>query len=155
MRGRCSWILALGALAILVAGCGGSSRLTKAQYEKRVQADGKALTKATSSLGASTTSLAALKTAVTSAHAGLEAAANDLESLKPPKEAEADNKAFVAAIRDIEAQFTALAKAADKGDMNAVIATVQKLSASKAIKAAQVAAADLSKKGYKLGALGA
>ncbi len=64
------------------------------------------------------------------------------------------NATFVTALRAIDKQLGALKAAADKGDMNAVLATVQGLSSSKEIAAAQTAAAKLKKLGYNLGVLG-
>jgi len=150
---RCTVALAaVGAMALL-AGCGGgSSRLTKAQYEQRVQKDAAALTKATSGIGTSTSSFSDLQKVVTSAQSGIEAAAKDLESLKPPQEAENANKAFVAALRAIESDFKAMATALKKHDLTKIVALVQQLGGSKEVAAAKRAAADLAKKGYHLGA---
>lgn len=151
--------LAILAVAALVAGCGGgggggSKALTKAQYEQRVQADGKSLEQAITAISSNTTSLAGLKSAVTKAQAGLKKAASDLESLTPPAEAVQANATFVTALRAIDKQLAALKAAADKGDMSAVLASVQGLSASKEIAAAQAAATKLKKLGYNLGVLG-
>ncbi|HKI91198.1 MAG TPA: hypothetical protein VJ986_02760 [Gaiellaceae bacterium] len=152
--------LAILAVAALVAGCGGggggggSKALTKAQYEQRVQADGKSLEQAITAISSNMTSLAELKSAVAKAQTGLKKAANDLESLTPPKEAEQANATFVTALRAIDKQLGALKTAADKGDMAAVLATVQGLATSKEAIAAQKAAASLKKLGYDLGVLG-
>ena len=152
---RLTAALAVGAVAALAAGCGGgSSRLSKAQYEQRVQADGKALTEVTSAISANLTSIAQLKTAVANARTALKKAANDLESLKPPVEAEAANAAFVKALREIETDLGAIADAVSKGDMATVMAAVGKLGSSPAVKSAETAAAQLKKLGYQLGALG-
>lgn len=157
MRGR-RWlvVLALVGAAALIAGCGGGgggSTLSKAQYEQQVQASGKALEKALSAMG-STASMESLGTGIASARDGLKKAAADLESLKPPKEAEAANKAFVAALRAVEAELGTMQEALKKKDMAALATAAQKLSTSKEIAAAQKAAAELKKKGYELGALG-
>ena len=148
------------AAALLAAGsacgCGGSGggRLSKAQYEQRVQTDGKALTRAIAAVGSNTASFSRLKAAVTSAEKGVRAAADDLESLTPPAEAATANTAFVTALRAIAVQLRALERAADKRDLPGVVAIVQKLAASKEIAAARTAAADLKRQGYRLGALG-
>lgn len=148
--------LAVTAAAALLAGCGGgggSARLTKAQYEQRVQADAKALTTATAGLS-NMTSVSDVTKLVSSAQASLEKAASDLESLKPPQEAESANKAFVAALRELKKDFADIATAFKSGDITKVTAVVQRLGSSKTVAAAKKAAVELEKKGYKLGAFG-
>ena len=155
-RRRVTVALAVAAVAGLAAGCGGggSARLTKAQYEQRVQVDGKALTQATSAISSDVTSPTSLKTALANAQKAIGKAADDLDSLKPPAEAEAANAAFVKALRAIDTELGQIGDALAKGDMTAVLADVEKLGSSKEVAAAKAAAASLTKLGYKLGALG-
>jgi len=155
-RRRVAATLAVAAVAGLAAGCGGggSARLTKAQYEQRVQTDGKALTQVTSAISSGVTSPASLKTALANAQKAIGKAADDLGSLAPPVEAEAANAAFVKALRAIDSQLGQIGDALAKGDMTAVLADVEKLGSSREVAAAKAAAKQLKALGYKLGALG-
>ncbi len=145
------------ALAVaLVAGCGGSSRLSKTQYQQKLQADGKAVQKTITALsgGASAGSLATIVKRVDSAEAAVKSAADDLGSLKPPADAAADNATIVTALRTIQSGLERLKKAASSGDF----ATAQKVGASietsPQVKAAEKATADLKAKGYTIGVFG-
>jgi hypothetical protein len=143
----------LAALA-LVAGCGGgSSRVTKAEFEQHIQSDGKALQKVIANLGAAK-SLTELATQVGGAEKAVKAAADDLESLKPPADAEEPTKTIVKALRSIDVQLKQLEQAAKDNDLIAVQKTAQAIQSSPDIAAAQKAANELKKKGYKIGVLG-
>jgi hypothetical protein len=144
--------LALLALAgVVLAGCGGSSSLSKSAYEQRVQADGKTVqTSVTALTKTPPKTLAQLATRVDAAEAVVKKAADDLESLKAPSDAVADNAAIVAAFRAIQA---ALEKV--KADPTAATTIVGRLESSPQLKAAEKATADLKQKGYKVGAFGA
>ena len=144
--------LALLALAgVLLAGCGGSSRLSKSAYEQRVQADGKAVqTSVTALTKTPPKTLAQLATRVDAAAAVVKTAADDLASLKAPSDAVADNAAIVAALRAIQ---TGLEKV--KTDPTAAATIVGQLESSPQLKTAEKATADLKQKGYKVGVIGA
>jgi hypothetical protein len=143
----------LAALA-LVAGCGGgSSRLTKAEYEQHIQKDGTALQKAVAKLGAAK-SLTELATQVGAAETAVKAAADDLDSVKPPADAETPTTTIVKALRSVDAQLKLLAQAANDKDLIAVQKTAQAIQKSPEIAAAQKAANDLKQKGYKIGVIG-
>ena len=144
--------LALLALAgVLLAGCGGSSRLSKLAYEQRVQADGKAVqTSVTALTKTPPKTLAQLATRVDAAAAVVKTAADDLASLKAPSDAVADNAAIVAALRAIQ---TGLEKV--KTDPTAAATIVGQLESSPQLKTAEKATADLKQKGYKVGVIGA
>ena len=145
----------LAAALLLVAGCGGGgSTLSKSQYEKRIQADGQAVQTAVKAVSAATTSLSALAKQVDSAEAAVKKAADDLDSLTPPKDAAADNAKIVAGLRAIGKGLDALKRAAKKGSASDVQAAALSLSDSPEIRAAQRAATDLKKKGYSIGVIG-
>jgi uncharacterized lipoprotein NlpE involved in copper resistance len=131
--------LALLALAgVLLAGCGGSSHLSKAAYEQRLQADGNAVQKTVAALTKSTpSSLAQFAQRVDAAE-------------KAVKNAGDDNKALVAAFRAIQAALERV-----KANPAGAQAIVTKLEASPTLKAAERATADLKRKGYKVGVIGA
>ena len=136
---------------ILLAGCGGSGRLSKAAYEQKLQADGNAVQSAVTALTkTATTSVAQFATKVDAAEAAVKKAADDLDSVKPPSDADADNKAIVAGLRRIQ---TGLEQVKKSPTTAAVI--VGQIESSPEIKAATKATADLKSKGYKVGVIGA
>ena len=136
---------------LVLAGCGGSSRLSKAAYEQKLQADGNAVQSAVTALTkTATTSVAQFATKVDAAEAAVKKAADDLDSIKPPSDAEADNAAIVAALRRIQ---TGLEQVKKSPTTAAVI--VGQIESSPQLKAAVKATADLKKKGYKVGVIGA
>ena len=144
--------LALLALAgVVLAGCGGSSRLSKSAYEQRVQLDGKTVqTSVTALTKTPPKTLAQLATRVDAAEAVVKTAADDLASLKAPSDAVADNAAIVAALRAIQVGLEKV-----KTDPTAAATIVGKLESSPQLKAAEKATADLKQKGYKVGVIGA
>jgi hypothetical protein len=148
--------LALLALAgLVVAGCGGSGRLSKADYEKKLQTDGKAVQASVTALTKTNpATLAELATRVDKAEAAVKKAADDLDSIKPPADAETDNAAIVTALRKIQSGLEALKKAASTGDPTAAQKAAAEIESSPQLKAAQKATADLKRKGYKVGVIG-
>ena len=154
MQPKCAGFVAVVVLAALAAGCGGSSRLSKAQYEQKIQADGKAVQEVATALNSSGGSLSTFAAKVAAAEKAVKAAADDLGSVKAPADAADDNTKIVAALRTIDAQLTKLAQAAKAGDRSAVQQVGLALLHSPEIQAAQAAATDLKAKGYKIGVLG-
>lgn len=144
--------LALLAVAgLLLAGCGGSGRLSKSAYQQHLQTDGKTVQASITALTkVSPTSLAQFATRVDAAEVAVKKAADDLGSLKPPSDAAADNAAIVTAFRAIQ---TALERV--KANPTAAAAIVSTLQASPELKAAEKATTDLTSKGYNVGVIGA
>ena len=142
--------------AALLAACGGSGRMSKEQYQQRLQTDGKALQQAVTALtgGSSVTSLAQLATQVDAAEAKVKKAADDLSSVKAPNDAEVDNTAIVAALRAIQTGLENVKKTATSGDTAAVQKAAAAIETSPHVKAAEKAVGDLKAKGYKVGVLG-
>jgi hypothetical protein len=144
-------LVLLAVVGVLLAGCGGSGRLSKAAYEQKLQADGNAVQSAVTVLTkTATTSVAQFAQRVDTAEAAVKKAADDLDSAKPPSDAEADNTAIVAALRRIQ---TGLEQVKTSPTTAAVI--VGQIESSPELKAAEKATADLKKKGYKVGVIGA
>jgi multidrug efflux pump subunit AcrA (membrane-fusion protein) len=141
---------------VLVAGCGGSSspRLTKAQYEAKIQADGKAVQDAVDKISSDIPTIKSIAKEVAVAEAEAKKAADDLDAANPPKEVAADNDKLVSAMRAIDVQLVQLAKAAKDGDAVAAQQAVNGLQLSPEVKAGQVAIDDMKKQGYKVGVLG-
>ena len=145
----------LVAALALVAGCGGgSSRLSKAEFEQHIQADGKAVQQAVTKISGNPSSLGALAKQVAAAEGAVKAAADDLESVKPPADAEQETKTIVSALRTIDVQLQKLEQAAKKNDPVAAAAAGSAIQHSPEIAAAQKAANSLKKKGYKIGVIG-
>jgi hypothetical protein len=141
--------------AVVLAACGGSSRLSKPAYEQKLQADGKSVQKSITALKTTTPStLAQLARRVDGTEASVKQAADDLDSIEPPVDAVADNAAIVAALRTIQSGLERLKKAAATGDPAAAQKIAGQLSSAPQIKAAQKATTDLKKKGYKVGVIG-
>jgi hypothetical protein len=140
----------------LLAGCGGSSRLSMADYQKHLQNDGKPVESAVKALtsGANITSLAQFATKADAAEAAVKNAADDLGSIKPPKDAEADNAAIVTGLHAIQSGLEKLKKVAASGSAAAVLAAAASLESSPELKDAGKAITDLKQKGYKVGFLG-
>ena len=154
MNGKRASLLAAVAAALLVAGCGGSGRLSKTEYEQRIQTDGRDAQKAVTKAAASVTDPASLAREIAVAQQAVKKAADDLDDAKPPKEAEADNDAIVTGLRTLEAELGKLQTAAKKRDIPALQAAASALQNAPEIKAAQRAADDLKKKGYRVGVIG-
>lgn len=125
-------------------------------YETHLQNDGKPVQKTVTALtnAANLTSLAAFATKADAAEAAVKSAADDLDSIKPPSDAEADNTAVVAALRSIQTGLEKLKKVAATGNAAAVLAAAGSLENSPQLKAAQKAVTDLKQKGYTVGFLG-
>jgi hypothetical protein len=139
----------------LLAGCGGGrgdgGRLSKAQFEQRIKADGAAVEKAVAKIQLGSGSLGKQ---IGAAERAVKAAADDLAAAKPPADAEPDVKAIVRGLRTIDAQLMKLERAAKNGDALAAQAAAKAIQGAPAVRAAQKAAADLKKKGYDIGAIG-
>ena len=135
---------------VLVAGCGGSSRMSKASYEQTLQTDGKAVQSALTSLSKSPpTTLAQLTKRIDTIETVVKKMADDLSSLKPPAEADADNTAIVAGLRRIQSGAEKV-----KSNPAAAPTIVTAIQNSPQLKAADKAIADLKSTGYKVGVLG-
>lgn len=134
----------------VLAGCGGTSRLSKAAYEQKLQNDGKAVQSQLASLSKSPPkTLAQLATRVDAIEAVVKKMADDLSSIKPPSDAEADNAAIVAGLQRIESGAEQVK--ANPGAAQAIVANIEK---SPQVKAANKAVADLKAKGYQVGVIG-
>jgi hypothetical protein len=155
MYAKRTGLAAVVVLAALAAGCGGgSSRLSKAQYEQKIQADGKAVQQAATAITSSGGSMQKLAVQVAAAEKAAKVAAGDLGGVKPPADIADDNTKIVAALRTIDAQLTKLEQAAKAGDVTAVQQAALALQSSPEIKAAEDAAKDMKAKGYKIGVIG-
>jgi hypothetical protein len=156
-RGRGVKVAALlaGALVLLGAtGCGGSSRLSKSAYEKKVRADGRDIKSAFQVLSSNKlSSLDQMAHQIGKGQDELRKAADDLNGVKPPKDVESDNKKLVKGLRGLADDLEGLKKGAAEGNPKKVQQAAAKLQSSSALKEAQAATSDMKKKGYKIGEL--
>ena len=154
-------LAALG-LALAAAGCGGGGgnggggggRLSKSEYEARIQNDGQELKDAFAPLSKPPSSLAALADQIKKSQDTVRDVASDLDSVTPPEEVEHDNDVLVEGLRRLANGLEPLRKGAAKGDTKAVQKAVVDLQSSTSLKDAQKATEDMKKKGYKIGTLG-
>jgi soluble cytochrome b562 len=148
--------LAAVALALLAAGCGGGggSRLSKSQYETRIQKDGNDIRNVFTPLNSAPKSLKQLAAELKAGEDKLRQAADDLAKDTPPKDVEADNTALVRGLRKLADELETLRTAAAKGDPKLVQTALGQLKGSHALVDAQQATNDMKKKGYTLGTLG-
>jgi len=134
---------------VLLAGCGGSGRMSKSAYEQKLQSDVVSAQASVTALAKTTpTSLADLAKRIDAAETTVRNAADNLDSLKPPSDASADNDAIVAALRRIEKGLEQV-----KSDPTGAQSIVAAIEGSPDVKAAEKAIADLKKKGYKIPAI--
>ena len=143
--------LALGALA---GGCGGSGRLSKTQYEARVQRDGNRIQNAFLPLGTPPRSLRTFARNIERGQDELRRAADDLADLKPPKEVERANRLLVRGLRTLVAKLEPLRRAAATGDQQVFQKAATSFRRSQPLREINDAAQAMKKRGYKLGTVG-
>jgi hypothetical protein len=155
MQAKLSGVLFAAALAAIVAGCGGSGRvshahrLSKAQYRRKIQADNRFLTKLGPTLTCSRCSATELVKRIDTFGAAATKAADDLDATTPPKDAEPDNVKIVAGLRALPGLLEEVKKVLTSG--GDPLQAMSDFQNSPKLKAADKAYADLEKKGYKLG----
>lgn len=141
---------------LVLAGCGGgSSRLSQQEYEQHLHRDALLTVKAiTNSSTAAQGGRAAYARRVALAQQDLRRAADDLESITPPQDAEGDTATIVAAMRFLETQLGKLRHAATTQSSAEAKAVSTAIASSEELKALQRSLADLRRKGYDVGAFG-
>jgi hypothetical protein len=150
---RAGQAAALGAaLALALAGCGGESRLSKAEYERALVAEGKTLKSAAGAINVDSRS--ELKRRIGDLHRQLDKAAETIGGLKPPENAEADNRKIAAGLRRLADDFGRMERAAKADDSARVQQIAQQIVAAPEIADLMAATKDLKAKGYEVGSLG-
>jgi hypothetical protein len=148
-------IAALLIVVVPVAGCGGggTSRLSKSEYEQKIKTEGKTLQSAFTALDLNRNkNLKELASKVGKLQTKLEHAADDFDKLNPPKDAVADNKKIAQTLHKFADIFGELKSAANAGDRQKLAAAQSKLLAASQVGAR--ATQDLKQKGYDVGVLG-
>jgi sugar-specific transcriptional regulator TrmB len=141
------------ALALLATGCGGGGgRLSKQEYEQKLQAAAKAVADATTPVTRADTK-EKFKDAVAAFQEALENAADELDKGEPPEDVENANARLVAGFRRISDQFDAVAAAADRS-LDAAVKKGQELNRGPAAREAAQALLEIQRRGYSTGSFG-
>jgi len=155
MRQALSAAILAAALALGLAACGGDGRLSKSEYEQKLQSQGEALTSAFKGIDLGNSgNLKEIGAKIGSLQAQLEQAAKAIDDLNPPEDAEADNRRIAAALHKFANEFGRMKKAAQSGDPQQMQAIEREISSAREVRDAQEATRDLKAKGYKVGSLG-
>lgn len=142
------------ALALVAAGCGGGGRLSKAQYQARIQKDAQQIQEGFLPLGQPASSLRGFAKDVGSGQEKLRSVADDLASIKPPKEIDHDNQVLVRGLRKLDSKLEPLRRVAATGNTAAMRKAVRAFRSSRPLQEIQEATEAMKKKGYELGTLG-
>jgi hypothetical protein len=154
MRGRKLCVLA--AVALVAAGCGGGGGggpLSKADYQRKMQAEAQRLADALQSANlAAAKNLKEFAQRIGSVKDDIAKAADDVDALDPPSEAAADTQTIADVLHRYVALVDQIQKAAGKNDLAGVRQFIQQLQAEG--RAVQPAVRDLKTKGYDVGQFG-
>lgn len=143
----------LTAMVVLVlAGCGGGGRLSKAEYQQKLQEEGKAINEAGKPLQRAKTKEAFVDGA-TRVQDALDQAGDDLGGVTPPQEVENANDRLVEALHGLADEFDGIKAAAAQSLAKARQAGAG-LSRSKASSEARDAILEIERRGYDAGQLG-
>ena len=117
--------VAVVAFAVVLAACGGPDRLTRSQYEQRVNRIGQNLsTTLTNTFNSpKLTGAGSLKEAADVLRAGqrsIRIAADQLGRLNPPSQIEDVHEQLTKGFRDFDTAFGTFAQATEKGDLAAI-----------------------------------
>jgi hypothetical protein len=156
MRHRGLATLAAAMIGLVAAGCGsggGGDRISKAQYEQHFRSDSQAISEGIKPLTTKPSSLKQLSDELKVGEKRLHEAADDLDSIKPPKDIEKDNDTIVKGLDKFADELESFRKAAEKQDVKLLQQTFAELQGSHALVNVRDATEDMKKKGYKLGTL--
>ncbi|HEY3542121.1 MAG TPA: hypothetical protein VGK79_06230 [Gaiellaceae bacterium] len=140
---------------LLVAGCGGSGRMSRKDFEQHLKRDAVLASRAAANAAtAAGNSMQVYARRVARAQEEMHQAAEDLDSLQPPKDAAADVDRIVVGLRFLDKELGKLHHAAatsNEAEAKAVSAAVD---ASPELRAVNGAIKDLQRKGYDVGVFG-
>ena len=146
-------IALLMAVALLVAGCGGSGDDGRAQYVAQLN---RAETKLDRSLSVIRrdvvpgTPIAVIATKVDQGAKALDQAARDFRAIKPPADARAEQREIVTGVEQLAAIYRRGAAAARRNDVRALTRSLQNLQSSPAAQRIRRAQTALRDKGYEI-----
>ena len=154
------WIV-LAALAVALGGAacggdgGGGDRLSKTEYQQEVTAVGDTLTKSAEGLSGAFSqsdpeSLDQVADQIEELKDAMNAAADDLDNLNPPADAEAAHDKMVEGIRGFADDIGNVADAARDGNLKDLQAFSESFGNSESVKKIQEATEELQAKGYTL-----
>ena len=137
----------MGALVLLVGGCGGKSQppLSKADYVKQMKVIGQSLSTSINSIADVRTPKAAA-TALTKVQDDLKTAADEMKKINPPADVKDAHEKLTQAVSDFADQLGPVIDKLNGGDLSA-LATVTTL---KAFRDLQTAAGEITKAGYNI-----
>ena len=126
-------LVALAALALLASGCGGKARLTKAQYQQRVNQIGRQLSDTLNKTFSSPqlqnpNSLKDAADVIRRGQRNLQDAAKRFAALNPPEEIESIHGQFVRGLEHFARDFGRFAQVTEKGDLTALQRFSQQIS---------------------------
>lgn len=135
------------------AGCGGGSgRLSRSAYQAKLKVEARRLRADFRGVNLQTVDLQKLGPAVGKLGVEIQQAADDIDALKPPKDAAADNDKIATALHSFADLFKQVQEAAKSGDRTKVLNLVPKIQS--VANAGDAAAHDLKRHGYDIGAFG-
>jgi len=146
------------ALAVaLAAGCGGDGdRLSKAEYEQRLNETGNNIERSFDDLGdafqggADQTSLDDAAARIGEIQEQIRSEADELEDAEPPEDAEAEHEQFVEGLNGVADDLGEFRQAVEEGDVQAIQEFGQDFQESEAAKRLEEAGDSLQEKGYNL-----
>jgi hypothetical protein len=148
------YALGLFVFVLVLAGCGGgSSRLSKQDFETHLKRNATLIAKAaTNASTADFNSPAQYARRVALAQRDMTRAAKDLDSIKPPADAEQDTKTIVVGVRYLAKALARLHDAATSGSFAEAQKVSTDIAGSPEVKGVSTAIKDLQRKGYDVGA---
>jgi hypothetical protein len=140
-------------MVALLAGCGAEERLSKHEYEQKLQSEYAGVQQAFLETGTSF-DRPDFADKVADAQDQLREAAEALEEAEPPKEIEEENEEIAEGLRDYADDLDPLHEAAERGDLQAIEAFNARIAGNKAIQRIAEAAEEMKHKGYEVGPIG-
>jgi predicted small lipoprotein YifL len=145
-------VVPAAALLLALAGCGSGGRLTKPEYEQRLRQAGQELVRARAQLSRSKPK-DEFKKGVEAVQGALGKAADRLDGITPPVDAEPANARLVAALRKLAKDWDEVKSAADESP-DAALAKAQKVARGQDSRNAFDAITEIQRRGYDVGQLG-
>ena len=150
MRRLATLALPAAAVALLMAGCGGGSGVSKNDYVKSLNDAVASLQKSTASLGPDAGGGAGAVTRLESGGKAMDVAAENFGIITPPDDAKHAHGQIVDGLHQLADTFRDAAAAARDKDNGKLLKVLQGLEASPGARELQAATEELSAKGYNV-----